>query len=424
MKRKFQFFATLMLSLAVCGFTACGDDDPTDGTETPGGDVTPDQPGGNASAMGASEAKQSLQKTSEAFMGKINSQDFNEFSKIWASLSAESNDGSVVDEWFDTCLDACLLSSKNNTYKYLYKVSNFYGEFTLNGGVWKKTGSSKGMLRFNFNDKEGTPCTITLTTSGKETQIHHESFDEYDYNYATGEYQKDTYQNYYMLPENISLTLTKSGKERMSVVVNSKVSTSGEINLTKDEVEVTTTATVGDYKISVGKAAFKKGNEVQAAATISKGGETLIAMSAEGKGSINEKADNISVGQVTANMSVLDGKATVKVAVSDGDLLSKALDNAYSNDENEKSFRNYIATANSLINAKLYLDGKNDYAANIYLSPVEKKDYYYSYWDAEPFLEFGDGSKFSYADFFTEKSFNTAIDMFERLVSDLEVMFQ
>lgn len=33
--------------------------------------------------MGASEAKQSLQKTSEAFMGKINSQDFNEFSKIW-----------------------------------------------------------------------------------------------------------------------------------------------------------------------------------------------------------------------------------------------------------------------------------------------------------------------------------------------------
>ena len=110
------------------------------------------------------------------------------------------------------------------------------------------------------------------------------------------------------------------------------------------------------------------------------------------------------------------GKAKVVATFSDVSLLIQNLDNADENDENESQFKQYL-------DAKLYLDNSSKSCAKVYLAPIEDGYGSYKYWDAEPWLEFSDGSKYSYSDYFNEKSFKTVVDKVQSIVDDFINMF-
>ena len=117
------------------------------------------------------------------------------------------------------------------------------------------------------------------------------------------------------------------------------------------------------------------------------------------------------------------GKAKVVATLSDVNLLIQNLDKADENDENESLFKQYLENANRLIDAQLYLDNSSKSCAKVYLAPIEDGYGSYKYWDAEPWLEFSDGSKYSYSDYFNEKSFKSVVDKVQSIVDDFIKMF-
>lgn len=424
MKRKnFLLVSFLALAMAFSVASCSSSDDPENnsgnGTETPGGgNDTPDTPGTNKEFT-AAEAKQNLEVTAQELLGKMNVNDLQEFKTMIDGVNYE--DGSEVSKWFEACGDASTVSDSKEGTKYLIKASKFVGEFTLQNGVWKQTQKGGDHLSFIFNDKQGNKCVLTLKASKEGTEIHHDCFDDeggYWDGYKWQEY-KDEYR--FILPKKMELTLSRNGEVRAMTTINTEVKTAGEIDLTKDEVELSSVTQIGAYKVEVNKAAFKAGKNAEAKAVISKDNETLITVTASATGEIDNNLEG-TYGKVSASVDIL-GKAKVVATFSDVDMLIQNLDNADENDENESQFKQYLDNANKLVDAKLYLDNSSKSCAKVYLAPIEDGYGSYKYWDAEPWLEFSDGSKYSYSDYFNEKSFKTVVDKVQSIVDDFINMF-
>ena len=389
---------------------------PGGGTETPGGGN--DNPGGNTE-LTAAQAKQKLDATAQELLGKMNVNDLQEFKTMIDGVDYE--DGSEVSKWFEACVDAFEKSDSEEGTKYLIKASNFVGEFTLQSGVWKQTKKGGDHLSFIFNDKNGKNCVLTLKGSSDGTLIHHDCFDNeggYWDGYKWQEY-KDEYR--FILPKKMELTLSRNGEVRAMTTINTEVKTAGEIDLTKDEVEISSVTQIGAYKVEVNKAAFKAGKNAEAKAVISKDNEKLITVTASATGNIDNNLEG-TYGKVSASVDIL-GKAKVVATLSDVNLLIQNLDKADENDENESLFKQYLENANRLIDAQLYLDNSSKSCAKVYLAPIEDGYGSYKCWDAEPWLEFSDGSKYSYYDYFNEKSFKTVVDKVQSIVDDFIKMF-
>lgn len=426
MKRKnFLLVSFLALAMVFSVASCSSSDDPENkgnGTETPGGGNdtpdTPDTPGTNKE-LTAAEAKQNLEATAQELLGKMNVNDLQEFKTMIDGVDYE--DGSEVSKWFEACGDASEESDSEEGTKYLIKASNFVGEFTLKNGVWKQTKKGGDHLSFFFNDKDGKNCVLTLKGSNEGTLIHHDCFDDeggYWDGYKWQEY-KDEYR--FILPKTMELTLSRNGEVRAMTTINTEVKTAGEIDLTKDEVKLSSVTQIGAYKVEVNKAAFKAGKNAEAKAVISKGNETLITVIANADGDIDNNLEG-TYGKVSASVDIL-GKAKVVATLSDVDLLIQNLDKADENDENESLFKQYLDNANKLVDAKLYLDNSSKSCAKVYLAPIEDGYGSHKYWDAEPWLEFSDGSKYSYSDYFNEKSFKTVVDKVQSIVDDFINMF-
>lgn len=425
MKRKnflLVSFLAMAMTFSVVSCSSSSDDPenipeiPGGGTETPGGGN--DNPGGNTE-LTAAQAKQKLDATAQELLGKMNVNDLQEFKTMIDGVDYE--DGSEVSKWFEACVDAFEKSDSEEGTKYLIKASNFVGEFTLKNGVWKQTKKGGDYLSFIFNDKNGKNCVLTLKGSSDGTLIHHDCFDDeggYWDGYKWQEY-KDEYR--FILPKKMELTLSRNGEVRAMTTINTEVKTAGEIDLTKDEVELSSVTQIGAYKVEVNKAAFKAGKNAEAKAVISKDNEKLITVTASATGNIDNNLEG-TYGKVSASVDIL-GKAKVVATLSDVNLLIQNLDKADENDENESLFKQYLENANRLIDAQLYLDNSSKSCAKVYLAPIEDGYGSYKYWDAEPWLEFSDGSKYSYSDYFNEKSFKTVVDKVQSIVDDFIKMF-
>lgn len=439
MKRNL-FFASfvamaLVVSMASCSSSSSGDEPSgKPGTETPGGSETPggtgspggsDTPGGNQE-ISAAEAKQRLDAIGQELLGKVSASDFKEFQDLKEGL--EWDDDDVVSDWFDAAIDACSISASDDDYKYLFQAANFVGEFELKNGVWKQNKKGGDHLTFIFPDVKGNQYNITLKASSDGTEIHHDSFDykdsyyKYDYRYDNYVYIEEKEEYRFVMPKQIDLMLTRNSEVKSMVSVTSSVKTGKEVDLTKDEVEITTKATVGAYQVYVSKAAFKAGKNAEAKASISKNDETLITVQASAAGNIDNNLEG-TLGKAALAVEVL-GKAKVVATVEDIDMFKENIDNADRNDENQALFAQYINNANKLLDAQLYLDGSSKSCAKAYLAPIEEGYGSYKWWETEVWLQFADDSKYSYEQYFNEEKFKSVVDKVNELVDDFVHMFK
>ena len=120
------------------------------------------------------EQKQRLEQAANELMGLVDAADFS----------------SVADLIDYVAAGLCEVSATDDLVKNVYKASNFYGQFELRNGRWTQTASNVQYLEFRFTDGSGAPCSLRLDCSGAETPVHHDSFDdeEWDYNYSSDGY--------------------------------------------------------------------------------------------------------------------------------------------------------------------------------------------------------------------------------------------
>lgn len=425
--RKGSFLVMSLLSMSLMFFNAScssssdsGDSDKP-GTETPGGG-SGETPGGGSetTVLGPVEAKHSLENTAQELLGKINVNELEDFKTMIDGV--EYDEDEALSKWFEACGEASTVSESETGVKYLIVASNFVGEFTLQNKVWKQTKKGGDHLAYIFNDAKGNQCVLTLKASNEGTEIHHKIMDdEWDYwdgyKWIEG---KDEYR--LVLPKKMELTLTQNSVVKASTIIETQVKTNGEVDLTKDEVELTTKATIGAYQINVTKAAFNAGKNAEAHASISKNDETLITVDAKVQGAVDNELNNIEVGKSQLTVDVLD-KAKFEAVIDDGSMFAENLKKAWNDDMNESMVKQYVENANKLLHAKLYLNNSKQSCATTYLAAVEDGYGSYKYWDAELWIQFADDSKYSYSDFFNETKFKSVIDKVQNIVDDFIKMF-
>lgn len=405
-----------LLSMAVMFFAACGDssNDPVD--PNPGGG---NAGGGTETIVTAAQAKQSLDRTSQELLSKISANEFEEYKQM---LDVDVSDkAGVIQDWFEACVEACEI--KANPDNHLWNAANFVGEFELQQGTWVQTKKGGDHLSFIYHDAQQKKCVITLKASAEATEIHHSVFDDEDWEWTGSQEIVTRYENRFMLPKQIDITATREGKNMGTVSVTSQVKTGKEVDLSKDEVDVTSGVTIGAFKAEVKKAVYKAGKTAEAKVVFSKNGEELITLEGNGNGNITPSGEKSEFGQINITMNIL-GKAKFVYKILDGNLYYNNLNKAYDNDSDESMFKLFVENANKQVDAKLYLDGAASPAAKIYLAPYLAEEYgSYKYWDSEYWLEFTDGSKYSYEKYFNEQDFKTVSDKIQSLIDDFKNLF-
>lgn len=425
--KKIKYLAMLLFAAMVSMATvSCSDS----GDNNEGGNGNGGNGGGTpGDTISASEQKKRLESIANEFVDKINADQFTNLKEIAEAIDGADN--SAISDWADACMDACLVETKGDTVcSYLFVASNFTGSFVLDGNKWTLSNDKVDNLQFKFKDKEGKDCVLKLEHSGKETKIHHESFDRVEYRYIWNEYSTPSEYTHrdidsLSIPENITVTLTQGGKTVVSTDIHTTLTVgSGDIDLTRDEVEVTISSTVNDYKLELQKALYSKSEKASVQSfVITKDSEELISLSAEVAFDISNP-NNPVCKSGSFEVKVLGGKARVAGNVTDGKALQDCLNKAYDNNQNDEEYKRYIEEVNSYAPVKLYLDNSDKYAATVCLKPFkEDPDENHSSWTCEPVLVFNDGSSYTFVEYFDEESFKNVIKKVEDLIEDFTKKF-
>lgn len=416
-----MLFMTLSLPMT---FISCGDDD-GDKTENPG-----DNPGGGdepinpGESMDVAQQKQKLESTAMELMNKINAADFKNIADVVGYAAVTSQNGDVVEEWAESCARLCVQSTSDQLIKMLYQASNFYGQFELQNGKWIKTGSERGNVQFKFKDGANNDCLLTLTYSENGTKVHHESFDEEDweYYYNNGNYYeiRTRIENTYVIPEKMEVTLTQGGTKLVDAVVTSALSitdASGEFNFNTDKAEVTANIKVNNYSVVVDKAAFNAGTSASLSAKFMKDNETLISLAMTGTGNLSD-IENPVANDVTLDLDLI-GKVQLKGKITEISKMKGYMQEAYSNAGNESAFKESVNKMNQLMDVNMFFDGNDTKRASIKYYPFIESGYGSEEWYVEPVMMFPDGSGYStMQSYFDATTFATVITKFSNLIND------
>ena len=279
------------------------------------------------------------------------------------------------------------------------------------------------LLEFNFTDGDGEPCSLRLVCSGYNTQIHHESFDEYSYVATSpGETVQlfHRVENSFVLPERIDVTLTKGGSTVATAELVSTVKLRGgddEFDYKRDAVDLALAVSVGEYRLAIDRMAFEAGRSASYIGSLSKAGEQLISLSAEASGDITND-DNPTGDITTLELNILD-RIQVKGHINSVEQFAANLENATYNERNEALFKDYLDRANQLLEMGIYYDRMPQPGASIKLYPFAAYDYGGERWYNQPVLTFNDGTAYStFESFFSQEAFQSVIQRFTDIASD------
>lgn len=423
--KKISFIVMLFMAFSLTTFVACDSSD--DGNSTEQGDgnnggENGENGGGNGPSADAQ--KQKLESIANDLMGKVSANDFRNITDLFDYVDRMTTDESAVEDWYEACSDACELSgSTASDTRYLWRASNFYGQFELQNGRWVKTGSAPN-LSFKFRDSNNRECVLLVTHSGKDTKVHHDEFDEENWYYTPYGYYTERVENAFMIPENINVTLTQGGTQLASATVRTTLGISdpdGEVRLSTDRAEVTATMRVNDYTFVVDNAAVNAGSSASLSARFQKGSETLFSTKVQAAGYTNAD-EEVTVKNATTTTEVLGNRLRIAGTVSDVSRFYDYIEDANNNEYDESRFKTAVDRANGLLDVKVYFDGNATASSTVKLCPVVDTDYYYGYsekWSFGPAFYFSDGTSYSmFDDYFDDDVFEDIIERFERLMDD------
>lgn len=457
--------AALLLSSSAT-IVSCGDDNDDPIVKEPDTPVTPVTPGEDE-AMAPEDQKEKLETIATEFMDKMPASDFSEISSLGKYISdtyTEDYDWDNVGDWAEDIFDGLrkpLGTSTtvkdyewtsewdNTTYIYnsvytdftaVIMASNFTGHFTADNGKWNLTKAND--LQFIFKDKNGRQCVMKLETGGNVKKVY--AFNKEDWTGYDNKENGNTYtsNNYYDrtqmtvgVPENITLTLTQGNSQIAKVTIKIDLkSLSGEnFDISKNSFTASALTEFNNgYKLNMSQVAYTANSNVSASFVMSKNGENLITIATTGDvndiPSCNVSAftasfddDDYNTDKTNARNAYVKldimGKMQMQGTVADVRKLAEALDEADSNDDNERAYKSYIANANKQMNVGLFYDGQAVKQANVTLEPFEETSWDGSkYWTAQPVINFYDGSSYStFESFFNETDFKSTIDLFKAL---------
>lgn len=429
----------LALSLMALGWTSCSSNDNEEKEQPKVVLTTPEQ------------QKEKLEKVTTDLVNKVHANDFKNVQDVLEDLDNANTE--TVETWWDAIVDEIPKLTRvarfagtpeYQNYTALYRASNFVGHFRLVDKKWVKENGTFNDLQFSFADRNGKPCVARLTTSGKETAVKDKYLNSekspvylWDYDAATDTYTKRLlesgrrYENTWMLPENVALTLTQGGTTIMDVKVNTQLS-SGQLTSTTNVV-VKANVKINNYEVDVKRAWADVAKGASADVKVMINGETLLTAHAEVEGFYNAEKEDGKLGKASAVCDIL---GEIQLRLSTGDLQTygeKLGEVESSKNYSKEEVDALIAQANREMSTTLHYDNKSEASAKVYMKAVLDYEYRWTdengklhvtrYWGYEPVIEFADKTTYAFEDYFTASRFNAVVNLVNDLVRDFENEF-
>lgn len=382
----------------------------------------------------AAESKTTLEACARELMNEINADDFKDIADIASVVENSDNDYNQVNQWCTACIKACRLEGyTDEKVQLLYKAANFKGHFVLEDGEWTYLDEYANDLQFILTNSYGQECVLTVETSGSTTNVHHSAFDttvenddeeDSSLSYAKSRGITTLVENTFAIPETINITLKQGDTPLADVTINTKVNIqSGDFDYTRDNAEVSVDAKINSYELNVSRAIFRAGKSAEATVQLTKNDNSLIECNASATGQLYTDKDPVGkTGKVEA--SILGGKVRIDGKISNISDFISYLDKADESENDMSAVNSYLEKANNLFYANLYLDYNDNSSAQLKFYSVHESDYNYEYYGYEPFLVFGDDTKYSFSSYFDESTYDNVISQFTRLVEDFVGMFK
>lgn len=457
MKKHFIYLlaASLSLGMTASGLSSCGDDDPTEDVVPPGNNDEknddddsndgPNTPVAPDDKLNSTEQKQKLESVANDFMAEVQANNFTSLKNLTEYctnhyLDNDDFDNDVVNDWFEAALDASSdqVSSKKEDhggwiesrklYNRVIALSNFTGHFTAQKDSWKKEKANN--LKFTFTDQDRQLCNITVTSSGKTKKAYVGTTEDWD-SFWDQENNKwydyiDEYDEYIMVPEHITVTLTQGNTTLVETVVNIDHSafTGPEINLMEDGLVTDVVSKVADFTWEVQRAEYSaNNNKASITGSMKKGNKTLATFNAQTDDLTTSNDTIYNAGRATFTLDLMGGQMQIVAKCQNAKAYADLLERADDNDDNETLFKSYINQANELTDIAVFYDNGKTRQASMKLMPFKEESYWSSdsWWYSEPVIVFDDGSTYStFNAYFNEKDFRSVIDTFESLMRGYE----
>lgn len=329
----------------------------------------------------------------------------------------------------------------NNIYhEYLATVivelSDIKGKLTLGPNSARCTDYDGTQVLFSLDGKD---YVVDIVPSGKTTTALYEHEEIYGHRYGN-EYNhyKDTHHIEIDVPETVSVTITENGKTFAAITMSFTTSFSKNgVSLTKDCFMVTSSILVDNQEMIIEKTGYNAATgKAEMAVTLKKNGNQLLYASAsvDAKFNLVTKKDEWSNGyeeyvypefSTARNVNLyidIMGNIQLRGTCSDVKACTDYMENFYEAD-NEAAAVRALDNINKKLDIALYDQGGKTRQASVVLDYYLYDDYGESWWEVEPILVFGDGSKYAFYEYFTESDADRFGSRFEDWLEGYEDLF-
>lgn len=415
-----------------------------------------------------SAQKVKLETVAEALMDEYPASGFEDFFLL-ADRFSKTYFEDVNDYYWDPFFEYCEEKGEDMFLFSYEEEDNGDLHYTYNMECFLEFSKVKGLLTLGSTsatceDYDGTKMVfslgnddyvVELKASGKEDKAYYSFEDIYGSEQWDGEYDENGYwqdkyvmvhyENNYkievMVPEKINMTVTKNGKDFASVVMSfvKKFSQPG-LNITTDCFQVTTTVTIDGHSVVIDKSGYDASTgKASVTYALRKGSETIAQakLSADVKCTLKKESydDGYSYGTYTypefslaKNFDIyfdVLGQLQVVGKCKDGLLLAEYIEN-FDDADNDSQCERALGNINNSIELGVYYDKSVTRQAKIVFDYfVERDDYYGDEWyELEPIIEFPDGSKYAFYEYFDEDSFEGVTNSFELWINMYETMLE
>ena len=335
-----------------------------------------------------------------------------------STFASDTYDVSALESVFEERYDAIYSYEELNQYttreSYMLLLSNLKGKITF--GENAATFQNADNTVIEYTDTDGVNWTAELTPVGNVQNVYLGEFVDSWYN---GSYTREEYIRITIsVPEKLVVALKKNGTDYLSVTYMFDVAvSSGGLDVSRDRVATALTFNVDGLQVTINNAAYNASSgSMEASTVITKDGNLIFSERLTAEAKVNEAAETVTAKNINVEVDIM-GAMQIKGSCPSLNSIIEIMDE--SEPQSERDWERMVNNMNTMFDIKVYFDGGNAVQSIVNFEPRWQDGSYSSYW-VEPAIEFNDGSRYLFEEYFTGSDFDGVANDMESFVERYE----
>jgi hypothetical protein len=335
-----------------------------------------------------------------------------------STFASDTYDVSALESVFEERYDAIYSYEELNQYttreSYMLLLSNLKGKITF--GKNAATFQNADNTVIEYTDTDGVNWTAELTPVGNVQNVYLGEFVDSWYN---GSYTREEYIRITIsVPEKLVVALKKNGTDYLSVTYMFDVAvSSGGLDVSRDRVATALTFNVDGLQVTINNAAYNASSgSMEASTVITKDGNLIFSERLTAEAKVNEAAETVTAKNINMEVDIM-GAMQIKGSCPSLNSIIEIMDE--SEPQSERDWERMVNNMNTMFDIKVYFDGGNAVQSIVNFEPRWQDGSYTDYW-VEPAIEFNDGSRYLFEEYFTGSDFDGVANDMESFVERYE----